>query len=91
MLKRILLPLIAALTLSACTSGAPRTEGPKLIPSAHSTSLEDFPEELPQPKSNSLDDLKANHIETAGLYHRLRERFAGLGEWLRATGQVPDR
>lgn len=85
MLKRTLPLLIAVSMLTACASGAPPTLEPLLIPPAHLTELP--PEELPDPKSGSLDDLKDNHIESAGIYHRARERYKGLVEWMKQTGR----
>lgn len=84
--RRILLPLLAALTISACAGGTMPTEGPLLIPPAHLTALP--PETLPQPASGHLDDLEANHIETAGIYHRARERYKALVEWLERTSDA---
>ena len=81
--RRILLPLFAALTISACAGGATQTGGPLLMPPAHLTALP--PETLPQPASGHLDDLETNHIETAGIYHRTRERYKALVEWLERT------
>lgn len=81
----LLLPLIAALTLIACAAGSPPTEAPRLLPPASLTALP--PETLPEPASPALDDLLENHIKTAGMYHRLRERFANLVQWLEATGR----
>lgn len=82
--QTLLLPLlIAALTLTGCTAGAQPIGEPRLIPPAYLT--EPPPMELPQPVSPSLQDLTENHIEVAGMYHRLRERFLGLIEWLETT------
>lgn len=86
MLKKTLLLLIAVLTMTACASGAPPTEGPARIPSAWLMDLP--PESLPDPRSNQLPDLKDNHIESAGMYHRLWERFKGLVEWLEKNREV---
>lgn len=85
--RAILILLIAALTLTACTAGVRPTEAPRLIPPASLTAPP--PETLPQPKSASLEDLTKNHIQIAGEYHRLRERFLGLVDWLMKTGVVP--
>lgn len=87
MLKRILPLLIAVSMMTACASGVPPTTAPRLIPSAYLTELP--PEKLPDPKSGHLDDLKDNHIETAGMYHRARERYKGLVDWLRWSGVIP--
>lgn len=83
---RLCLAVTAALILSACTAGAPPIAEPRLIPPASLTELP--PETLPQPASNSLEDLTTNHIEVAGMYHRLRERFKGLVEWLEVTSEI---
>lgn len=81
--KRILPLLIAILMISACASGPPPTREPKLLPPA---SLTELPaQQLPPPQSPSLDDLLQNHIETARLYHRLRQQIKGLVEWLEKT------
>lgn len=87
MRKRILCLLSAGLILSACTAGGPPIAEPRLLPPAHLTTPPEA--ELPQPASSSLEDLTENHIEVAGIYHRLRERFNGLVDWLRATGAMP--
>lgn len=85
--RTLLLPLlIAALTLTGCTAGGLPIGEPQLIPPAHLT--EPPPAELPQPESSSLSDLTENHIEVAGMYHRLRERFLGLIEWLETTDAI---
>lgn len=86
MLKRTLFPLIVALTMTACAVGAPPIAAPVLIPPAHLT--EPSPPTLPEPASGHLDDLLVNHIETAGIYHRMRERFQGLIEWLEKTREL---
>ncbi|OHC68622.1 MAG: hypothetical protein A3H93_09165 [Rhodocyclales bacterium RIFCSPLOWO2_02_FULL_63_24] len=86
MLKRTLLPLIVAWMLTACAAGAPPIAAPALIPPAHLT--EPPPATLPEPASDHLDDLLLNHIETAGLYHRTRERFQGLINWLEKTHEL---
>ena len=86
MLKRTLLPLIVAWMLTACAAGAPPIAAPALIPPASLTELP--PATLPDPVSGQLDDLLANHIETAGLYHRARERFKGLVEWLEKNREL---
>lgn len=86
MLKRTLLPLIVASMLTACAAGVQPTTAPLLIPPAHLT--EPAPETLPEPASGHLDDLLANHIETAGIYHRMRARFQGLIDWLEKTREL---
>lgn len=86
MLKRTLLPMLVALTMAACAAGAPPIAAPILLPPAHLT--EPPPATLPEPTSPHLDDLLENHIETAGIYHRLRERFLGLVEWLEKTHEL---
>lgn len=85
-MRLCLLPLIAALILTACASGAPPIEAPRLLPPASLMVLP--PEELPQPASSNLLDLTENHIETSGMYHRLREQLKGLVEWLEKTNEV---
>lgn len=85
-MRQRLLLLIAALTLTACTSGAPPIGAPRLLPPASLTALP--PEELPQPASPALQDLTENHVETAGMYHRLREQLKGLVEWLEKTNEL---
>lgn len=84
--KRILLLLIVAWTMAGCAAGAPPIAVPVLIPPAHLTALP--PATLPYPDSGHLDDLTANHIETAGIYHRARERFKALVEWLEETHEL---
>lgn len=83
MCKSILIPLIAASMLAACASGPQPMLAPRLLPPASLTQLPS--EELPPPTSGRLPDLLANHVETARLYHQLRERFTGLVQWLEAT------
>jgi hypothetical protein len=84
--KRILRLLIVVLTMAGCAAGSRPTAEPILLPPAHLTELP--PASLPDPESGQLDDLTANHIETAGIYHRTRERFKALVEWLEKTREL---
>lgn len=84
--KRRLLPgvLSAVSILASCTAGAPPIAAPRLIPPAYLTAPP--PAEIPMPPDNpTWTDLVENHIETAGMYHALRERFLGLVRWLETT------
>lgn len=72
--------LIAALMLSACASGGMPIAAPEFqVPASLANS---GPETLPDPSSNQPDALLQNHVESAGEYHRLRERHQGLLQWL---------
>lgn len=83
-MRKLIPPLVIAVSiLTACTAGAPPIAEPRLEVPASLTAMP--PEELPQPASNSPDDLLENHIQTAGLYHQLREQLKGLVEWLEKT------
>lgn len=81
----LLLPLIAVLTLAGCASGSPPIAAPRLLPPASLTAPP--PETLQEPASPALDDLLKNHIVAAGMYHRLRERFNNLVQWLETTSK----
>lgn len=86
MSKRLLWAVLisAALILTSCTAGPPPTAAPRLIPPAHLT--EAPPAEIPQPPANpDLAALVENHLEAAGMYHVLRERFIGLVRWIEET------
>lgn len=76
--KNILLPLIAALTLTGCALGAPPTPEPKLIPPA---SLTQDCGDLPQPASGLTQDLLANHVKVAKKYKLCRDQLADLVKW----------
>lgn len=80
-----LLPLYAALTLASCASGPPPIAAPRLLPPASLTAPPSAT--LPEPASPLLPDLLENHIATAGMYHRLRERFNALVQWLETTSK----
>ena len=81
---RLLTLISAVLMLISCTAGPPPIAAPRLIPPAYLTAAPE--EELPPPPPNpSLAELTENHIETAGMYHQLRERFLGLVKWLETT------
>lgn len=84
MRRSILLALAAsaALTLTACASGGPRTMAPTLAPPA--ARMAPCPP-LPQPASGSLTDLLANHVAVAKVYHQCRDRHQGLIDWLKVT------
>lgn len=82
--KTIPLLLIAALTLTACASGAPPMPIPTLNPPA--ADMTDCPP-LEQPASGRTQDLLANHVATAKEYHLCRAHHQGLVQWLRATSK----
>lgn len=84
-MPRTILLLIAALTLTACASGGPRTTAPTLKP-PEADKAECPP--LPQPKSGSLTDLLANHVAVAKQYHQCRDRHKALTDWLEKTDAV---
>ena len=76
--------LIAALTLTACASGAPPMPTPTLNPPQ--ADMADCPP-LEQPASGKTQDLLANHVATAREYHLCRAHHQGLTDWLRATAR----
>lgn len=78
------LPMIAALMMSACASGAPPMPTPTLNPPV--ADMTDCPP-LEQPASGRMQDLLANHVATAQEYHLCRAHHQGLVQWLRATGK----
>lgn len=83
--KRILLltmMVTAALILTACASGVPRTTALTLKP-PEADKAECPP--LPQPTSGSLADLLANHVTVAKAYHQCRDRHKALTDWMEAT------
>lgn len=84
MRKRIL-PLFAALTLTACASGGTPMPAPTLSPPASYT-LECPP--LPQPASGELGSLLSNHISVARQYHLCRDRHKALADWLEKTNEL---
>lgn len=83
--RSIPLLLIAALTLTACASGAPRTMAPTLTP-PEADKVECPP--LPQPASASMTDLLTNHVAVAKQYHQCRDRHKALTTWLEKTDAV---
>lgn len=79
---KAILTLCSALMLTACASGVPpmpaRTPPPNLTAACPP---------LPQPKSGQSNELLANHVEVAELYHACRERHKGLSDWAGNTGE----
>lgn len=82
MRKLILLPAIAALTLTACASGGTPIAAQKLTAPEH---LKMACPDLPQPPTGKTQDLLANHVAVAKTYHQCRERHRGLADWLEKT------
>jgi uncharacterized lipoprotein YmbA len=80
--RTILLPLIAALMLTACASGTQPTQMPSLLPPG--SEMQQC-EALPLLQSGRMQDLLANHIAVAQAYHQCRDRHQGLVQWLEAT------
>lgn len=80
--RTILLPLIAALTLTACASGTQPMQTPTLSPPE--SEMQQC-EALPPPQSGMMQDLLANHIAVAKAYHQCRDRHLGLVQWLEKT------
>lgn len=72
----------AALILTACASGAPRTPAPMLTPPE--TDMQPC-QALQQPVSGQINDLLSNHIAVAKAYHQCRDRHQGLINWLEKT------
>lgn len=86
MYKHTLLLLTAALTLSACASGAPPTPTPIPKPALKpAAKLTQKCPELPQPKTGLTQDLLVNHVQVAKLYHKCQENHEGLVDWMEKT------
>lgn len=84
-----LLPLLSVcLTLTACAGGAVQTSVPEYQIPPHLAARP--AETLPPPEANNATALVTNHIETAGAYHRLREQYTQLLDWL-ATKRITAR
>lgn len=74
---KALLPLIAALLLTACASGTPPTrEAPR--PCSANLTTDCLPP--PPSKSGKLQDLLDNHIEAMELYSQCRDQMKKLAE-----------
>lgn len=84
----LIMMITAALTLTACASGVPRTTAPTLKP-PEADKAECPP--LPQPTSGRLADLLADHVTVAKAYHQCRDRHKALTDWMETTDAVLHR
>lgn len=89
-LKMLWLPALILLTCMSATGclkrGTVRTQGvpPEVLellnplPAFDPNLLQPGPESLPQAKADDVPTLIRNHVDSAGIYHDVREKHVGL-------------